>query len=97
MIIQTTTMSTTSYNHTDVVNTTVTIPTTPDMTSTISLTTLASVTNTEPIPFYAIGILAVLVLFVGGACMFGSIDFLLHLKLKNVNFGSLQQSIDQHF
>ena len=32
-----------------------------------------------------------------GACMFGSIDFLLHLKMKDVNFGSLQQSIDQRF
>ena len=38
---------------------------TANMTSTISLTTLASVTNTEPVPFYAGGILSVLVLFVG--------------------------------
>ena len=32
-----------------------------------------------------------------GACMFLPIDFLLVLKLKDMQFGSLQQSIDQDF
>ena len=47
---------------------TTTMSTTPAMTSTLVLTTLASenaVTSSEPILYYAVGILAVLVLLVG--------------------------------
>ena len=82
-------MSTTSYNHTltEAVNTTVTISTTPDMTSTISLTTLASVTNTELVPFYAVGILAVLVLFVGALAVLMLI-FRVHKNKKEKNLRS---------
>ena len=81
---ETTTMSTTSYNHTDVVNTTVTISTIPDMTSTIVLTTLATVTNIEPIPYYAVGILAVLVLGVGALAVLMLI-FYVHKNQKEKN------------
>ena len=81
----TTTMSTTSLdNHADVVKTTVTIPTIADMTSTISLTTLASATNIEPIPYYAVGISALLVLFVGALAVLMLI-FYVHKSQKDKN------------
>ena len=68
-IAETTSMSTTSSSgHSHTTMTTTTVSSTPSVTSTLILTTLASestVASSAPVPYYAVGILATLVLLLG--------------------------------